>query len=104
MTDATETCPVCDGVGTQSIEIEKWPPKPGKPAVTTSTIPCIGCDHGRVSAARRRELDFARDMWCQCPEPDYGGAHHDNGQAPWEWCVGKHHAHCGLCEKLTQIG
>lgn len=60
-----------------------------------------------MTPAQAAGLRFRRECWCECAREQSGAeppVYHENGEAPEQWCVLKHHYHCAACRKLLQIG
>jgi hypothetical protein len=64
----------------------------------------IAKDAGMTLVAYRAMLnEHMTQDWCKCEDSE-PGAFCDDGQHRNIHCVGKHHWHCGVCEKLVQVG
>jgi len=89
-----QECPVCNGTKETNFWFES----------VCHKITCHTCNGtGKVTDEQMQMREFEMQMWCECETLEHG-AFHDDGEMPWDWCVGKHHYHCTRCGKLTQIG
>jgi hypothetical protein len=65
----------------------------------------IAKDAGMTLEAYRAMLnEHMTQDWCKCGDVQAPGAFCDDGQSRNIHCVSKHHWHCGVCEKLVQVG
>jgi DnaJ-class molecular chaperone len=87
-----EQCKVCKGSGKQLVN-------------GTISIECIWCEgSGTMNKEKLAEHEFYQNCWCSQECEDSAAVFHDDRVTPWEWCVLKHHWHCGVCKKIVQIG
>ena len=74
----------------------------GKKKTEEVDINCIYCEgKGEITEDYLKEIQEGDKIWCECDEPTFGGYPQD-GQCSCG--VYKHHVHCGICGKITQIG
>jgi hypothetical protein len=65
----------------------------------------IAKDAGMTLEAYRAMLkDHMEQDWCQCGDKSEPGAYCPDGRTRNQHCVTKHHWHCNVCDKLTQVG
>jgi hypothetical protein len=57
-----------------------------------------------LEAYRAMLKEHAEKDWCQCGDKSEPGTFCDDGQRINQHCVRKHHWHCAVCNKLTQVG
>jgi hypothetical protein len=69
--------------------------------IDTSRAAALGMT---LQAYRTMLAEETQKHWCVCPANDRQTFAHRDGQRTNRHCVKKHHYHCVLCKKLTQIG
>lgn len=111
-----KVCTCCKGAKVVQLTTAIW--GSDKPS-SIDEMSCLWCrGTGVMTTEQAGEHRFAQGCWCECACDVCGDerecdcddrkraapVYHKDGKTPWEWCVRKHHWHCGSCRKLTQIG
>jgi hypothetical protein len=91
-------CPQCKGTGEINYKVTTH----GTGETTEGNMECHVCDGEKeITELQAKAIEEQNKLWCKCEEPTFG-SYPEDGEC--ECGMNKHHVHCGICGKISQIG